>query len=208
MNSMYSGLGGNLASIAGGLFGMGMKNPGDAGMGYLNQIPNTIKPYFQPYMDAGKSMIPGLEYQYNQLVNNPGLIMNQFGQGYQQSPGFKFQVDQATRAANNAAAAGGMVGSPMEQQTLADTVNNLANQDYWNYLNHVLGMYGQGLGGMSHMYDSGLMASSDLANGLAQALSAQAQMAYNGQASKNSSNSSFLGDVAGGIGAAAHIFGL
>jgi hypothetical protein len=207
MDPKYAGLGGDLASVAGGLFGMGMKNPGDAGINYLNQIPNTIKPYFQPYMDAGKSMIPGLESQYSQLVNNPGLMMNQFGQGYQQSPGFKFQVDQATRAANNAAAAGGMVGSPMEQQTLAGTVNNLANQDYWDYLNQVLGMYGHGLNGMSHMYDSGLMASSDLANGLAQALSAQAQMAYNGQMAQNKSNSDSIGGIIGGIGKAASLFG-
>lgn len=203
----WSSMGSGLAGILGGLWGMGQdNNPADAGMPYLNQIGSTITPYYQPYMDAGKSMIPGLEAQYGQLVNNPGAVMNHIGQSFQQSPGYQFQVNQALNAANRAAAAGGTLGTPMEQQGIASTVNGLANQDYYNYLNHALGMYGQGLGGMSHMFDTGFMASNGLANNLAQALSAQAQMAYAGQASQNQANNGFMGDIMGGIGSIASSF--
>jgi hypothetical protein len=197
---MY-GMGAGIGDMIGGFLGMGQNNnPADAGMPYLGQIGSTITPYYQPYINAGNSMIPGLQSQYGQLVNNPGAVMNKIGAGFHQSPGYQFQVNQALGAANRAAAAGGMLGSPQEQQNIAGTVNGIANQDYYNYLNHGIGLYDQGLGGMSHMFDTGFAASSGLANNLAQALSAQAQMAYAGQNQQNQSRSGFEGDIAGGIG--------
>ena len=69
------------------------------------------------------------------MVNDPNALYSKFGQGFQQSPGYKFQVDQATNAANSAASAGGMLGTPAEQQQLAGTVGGLANQDFYNYMN-------------------------------------------------------------------------
>jgi hypothetical protein len=198
-NSMMMGNGiGNL--LGAGLLGFGMNqysNPADAGMDYLNQIKGMIQPLYQPYMDAGTNALPTLQSQYGNLMNNPGALMNQFGAGFQQSPGFKFQTDQALGAANRAASAGGMLGSPQEQQQIAGTVNGMANQDYYNYLNHVMSMYGQGLNGEQGLAQMGANATNNYADNLQSALMSQAQLAYAGQADQNMSQMGSLGGIGG-----------
>ena len=49
------------------------KNPADSAMPYLNQIPGQTQQYQQPWYEAGKSQIPGLQDQYSQLMNDPGF---------------------------------------------------------------------------------------------------------------------------------------
>lgn len=188
-------------------------NPADSAMPYFNKIPGTISPYYQPYIGAGNQAISSLMQQYNNLLGgganlqsfygnlmqNPGGMLNQIGQNFQQSPGFNFQVNQATNAANNVASAGGMAGSPAEQQSLATTVNGLANQDYYNWLNNAQNLMGQGLQGASNLYGMGLSgmddlgklgfnASNELATSLGNTLGSQGQLAYSGQANQNMMN--------------------
>jgi hypothetical protein len=197
-----SGMG--LGSMLGGLFGNSKwKNPADAGMGYLNQIPGAMSPYLDPYASAGRNALGPLQQQYMQLMNNPGGMMNQMGAGFQQSPGYQFNVNQATNAANRAAQAGGMVGSPQEQQSLASNVSGLANQDYYNYLNKAMGLYGQGLQGEQGMANMGLQAGTTMANNLAQALMSQSNMAYAGQQNDNQHQGGFWSSLGGMLGGGA-----
>lgn len=200
-------------------------NPATGAMPYLNQIGNMLPQYFNSYMNMGQWAAPQLQQQYDMMlkgggalqgqygsmINDPSGVMNKIGAGYQQSPGFKFQTDQALGAANRAAAAGGMLGTPMEQQGIAGTVNNLANQDYYNYLNHALSMYSQGLGGMqgmyntginglNNMYNTGYNASKSLGEDLANTLNSQAQLAYSGQSDVNQGRFGMLGSMGGAIG--------
>jgi hypothetical protein len=192
-------------SAGGAAFGAGLgnlfsnpKNPASAAQPYLNQIPGTLTPYYQPYINAGNSALNTLMPQYNNLVSNPGQQLNTIGQGYQQSPGYQFNVDQATKAANQAAAAGGMLGSPAEQQSLATTVTGLANQDYNNWMNQALGLYGTGLQGLGNINTMGYGASNELAQSLANNLMSQAQLAYAGQANQNQSKQGGWGSLIGG----------
>lgn len=173
-------------------------NPASHAMGYLNQIPGYLNQYLSPYINAGQNALPILQNQYSQLMN-PNFI-NQFGQGFQQSPGFNFQVNQATNAANRAAAAGGMLGSPEEQQNLAGTVSGLANQDYYNWLSHGLNMYGQGLSGEQNLYNTGFNASNNLSDSLASALMSQANLSYAGQTNQNEMMGGLLGAGLGALG--------
>jgi hypothetical protein len=206
-----------------GLLGMGMmnyQNPADSAMPYLQQAQNQLPSYFQPWMDAGKNALPQLQQQYgnlignggalqaqnNELMNNPSAVMNRIGSTFQASPGYNWQAGQAMNAANHAAAAGGMLGSPAEQQGVANSVGQMANQDYYNYLNHGMSLFGQGLnnnmslygmglnglGDLSHM---GLSASSSLGEDLSSLLQSQAQLAYAGQADKNQSQQGSLGGM-------------
>lgn len=170
-----------------GLFGGGNSwtNPADAAMPYLDQIKGQMSKYLDPYFNAGKSALDMTQGQYGKLINDPTFMMNQIGKGYQASPGYQWQVGQATNAANNAAQAGGMVGSPQEQQELAGTVNGLANQDYYNYLNQALGQYQQGLGGMQDISHMGLNAGTSMAENLAQMLMSMANMSYAGAQNSN-----------------------
>ena len=164
-----------------GLFGGGQNTQyasSQAAMPYLNQIGQQIPQYFNPYINAGQQALPALQHQYgqllgqgagimnqnNQLMNNPGGVMNRIGAGFQQSPGYQFSVNQALGAANRAASAGGMLGSPMEQQNIAGTVTGMANQDYYNYLNHGMSMYDTGLQNATNMYGMGLQGEQDMAH--------------------------------------------
>lgn len=162
-----------------------MSNPADAGMNYLNQIPGTISPYYNPYINAGKESLGSLMNQFNELVSNPGSSMNKMGLGFQQSPGYQFALDQGTNAAKMAAAAGGMAGSPMHQNEAASIATNFANQDYYNWLGEVLKMYFSGLTGQKDLTNLGYGASNELANSLGANLMNQANMAYQGTANMN-----------------------
>jgi hypothetical protein len=196
-----SGIGDLLAALE--LSKSNYTNPADAGMPYLNQIGSTVSPYYQPYINAGQGALNTLMGQYGSLIGGPGGFLNSIGKDFQQSPGYNFQVNQATNAANRAAAAGGMAGSPMEQQNLASTVNGLANQDYYNWLNNATGLYKTGLTGMSGINQMGFNASGDLATDLANMLMSQANMAYAGQANQNQAQQGQQGGIWGLLGSAA-----
>lgn len=167
-------------------------------MSYLQQIPSTIQPYYQPYMDAGTSSIPTLQDQYTKLLTDPGAVFNQMGQSFQQSPGFDFAMQQALQGSGHAAAAGGMAGSPQHEQQNQELATNLANQDYYNYMNQVTGLYGKGLSGEQDFFKTGFNASKSYSDQVAQALAAQAQLQYQQDAAKKAAQSSIWGDVAGG----------
>jgi len=176
-------------------------NAANSAMPYLNQAMLQLPSYFQTYINAGNQMMPQLQQQYGQLLNNPGSVMNKIGSGFQQSPGYQWQTNQALGAANRAASAGGMLGSPAEQQSIAGTVNGLANQDYYNYLNHAMSMYGMGLQGAQNMYGIGYDASKNLGEDMSNLGMSQANLTYAGQANQNQGRFGMLGDVMGLVGA-------
>lgn len=179
-----SGLGGIGAGL-GSLFFGDSQDPSKAGMGYLDKIPDAISGYYNPYINAGKGELPGLKNQYNQLMNDPGARLNQIGQGYHQSPGFQFALQQALGANNRQQAAGGMAGSPQNGQQDMGIATGMADKDYNDWMQNALGMYGTGLSGGQHMADQGLDASKGLSDQIAQTLAAQSKLAYNGANQQN-----------------------
>lgn len=66
------------------------------------------------------------------------------GAGFQQTPGYQFQVQQANDAVQNRMAALGLAGSGDAMKALATTTNGLAAQEYGNYLNRLASMAGMG----------------------------------------------------------------
>ena len=94
------------------LYSLNYKDPFDAANKYLGQIQGTISPYYNPYIKTGKYALGKTTGAYNKYMTNPADVINQLGQGYTASPGYQYNVDQATNAANQAGAAGGMVGTP------------------------------------------------------------------------------------------------
>ena len=179
------------------IFGSGGSDPSKKAMPYLQQVPGTVSPYYQPYINSGGQALNTLQGQYSNLINNPGGTMNQIGSSYQQSPGYQFSLQQALYGANNASAAGGMAGSPQGVQNDETLATNLANQDYYNYLNHALGLYGAGLEGEQGLNQMGYHASDALAKELSRNLYSEAGLSYAGQASKNASSQGLLGGLFG-----------
>lgn len=230
----------------------GGSDPSKKAMPYFKQIPGQTAPYYDPYISRGQTsfyqmtdeakklmqglpdlqkqygsltgMGPEVQNQYMNLIKDPTSIMNQIGEGYQASPGYQYQVDQATNAANRAAAAGGMLGSPEEQSYLAKDITGLANQDYYNYMNQALGQYGTGLQGATNLYGLGLQgqqglynqglnlleqgtkygygASQDYANMLANNLASMGNLQYAGGANQNMARSGMYGGLMGLAGSA------
>lgn len=220
VSSLFSGLGDLYGAKM--LGSVHFPNPATGAMPFLNQIAPLLQKYLSPYASLGASTLPTLQGQYsgllgegaplagqyNSLMTNPGGVINSIGKSFQASPGYNFQVGQAQNAANNASAAGGMLGSPQEQQNIAGTVNNLANTDYYNYLGHALGQYDTGLAGAQGMYNKGLsgeeglnqmgfQGSNNLAEALATILQSQSNLSYAGQANQNQQEGGQLGAAAG-----------
>lgn len=188
------------------MWGGNKSNPANAAAPYLNAIPSMTNMYLQPYMAAGNQAMPILENQYNELLQGPGNKLNQIGQSYQQSPGLQFAIQQAMQGAGHAAAAGGMAGSPQHEQQNMQLANNLAQQDYGNWLNGAMGLYGKGLSGEQGLYGGGLQSSMSMADMIASALAQQANMQFRGQQEKNSGRNSFLGGLGNLAGSALGAF--
>lgn len=81
---------------------------------------------FAPYREGG------LE-SFNQLLN-------ELSGGFQQSPGYQFQMDQGVRALEGSAAAGGNVRSGATMKAMNQFGQGLANQEYGTYMNRLTGM--------------------------------------------------------------------
>lgn len=166
-----------------------------AAMGPLNQIPGTITPYFKPYTDAGASALPGYQDMMHQLMSNPQDFMSKLGQGYQQSPGYNFAVQQGQQGINNAAASGGMLGTPQHEQESAAMNQGLANQDYGNYMDNIMKIFNVGQSGTGGLITQGAASSSDLASSLAQALAGKSGLQYAGQANQNNQTGNLLNGI-------------
>ncbi len=192
---------GGLGSAAGGMFGGNQKNPADVANGYINQIPGQVKPYLNPYMEAGKGAMGNLQNQYADLLS--GGVQNKLGENYKQSPGYQFKLQQALGAGNNASAAGGRAGTPMDQQQQMGIANGLASQDYGDYIKNQMSLYGQGLSGNEGLNNQGFEANKDYANTLANTLAQQGEYGYQGQKGMNEAKGTNRSNIFSGLGMAA-----
>lgn len=189
-----------LLSAGKGIFGMfgKNKNPANKAMKYLSQTPGQTQPYYQPYQEAGKGALDDLQNRYKQMLDNPGEIMGKLGAGYKQSPGYANTLREAMNAANQASAAGGMLGTPQHMQQSSEIAGNVANKDFEEYLNHILGLYQGGLGGEQGIEQQGYGANTDYANLLANLNQQKAGYSYAGQAGKNQANQANWANIFGG----------
>lgn len=203
------GLGGGFGQAAGGLaslFGFGGKNPADAASPYLNQIPDILKQYMNPYVNAGQGALGDLQNQFGQLTGNTSDVYNKLGAGYKESPGFQRNLEQALNAGSNAAAAGGMLGTPWHQQQNMGIASDIASKDYGDYMNRVMGLYGAGLSGQQGLSQLGFQGANNLSSGLGNVLGMQGQNAAAGQLFKNTQQSGGLSNLFGGLGMMAPFF--
>jgi hypothetical protein len=201
------GIGGGLGAAAGGafnLFGNKGKKPGDAANKYLDQIQGQTSPFYKPYQDAGQGALNTLQGQYGDLLN--GNKQNQLGENFKESPGYQYQLKQALQGGNNAAAAGGMLGTPQHTEQNQALATDLASQDYNNYIKNQMGLYGQGLSGEEGLNKQGFDANKSMADQLAQILGQKAQNAYSDQAGENKSKAGGLSDIFSGLGTAGASF--
>lgn len=182
-------------------------NPANYANAELNKIPGIFKKYYQPYMEQGQQVDPQLMEQYAKMFGNPSEFFNQLGQGYQQSPGYQYALQQALGASGNAAAAGGLLGTPMHQEQNMQAAQGLASQDYQKYIENLMSTLGLGAQGLGEFSKRGFEAGTGLGSGLANVQGQKAQYAYGGKAAENAAkearrNSMIagIGGIAGGLG--------
>ena len=173
----------------------GGKDPSKEAMNYLNQIPGAVNPYYQPYIDQGQASGKDLSGRYGQMLNDPGQLFSDLGKGYKESPGYKFKLKQALGASGNAQAAGGMAGSPQHEQLNMQLANDIASQDFNDYMKNILGLYGEGISGEQGEAERGYNASTGYGDILGQKLGSQAQYGFAGQAGKNANQSQLFQNI-------------
>lgn len=161
------------------------QNPGEAANKVLDQVPGTIKPYYEPYINQGQQAGNKLNDYYSQMLDDPGALYSKFGQGYKESPGYQFKLQQALNAGQNASAAGGMAGTPQNQYQQMGIAEGFANQDYEEYMKHIMDLFGGGISGNQKFQEQGYGASMGLGDSLANNLGSQAQYKYAGEDFKN-----------------------
>lgn len=198
-NPYLARAGGAIGSGAGSLFGR-FKNPSDAALPTINGITDRISPYYNPFIERGNRAGGSLENNYNNITSDPGGFINNIGKGYQQSPGFKFALEQALQGGDHAAAAGGMAGSPQHEQQNMELATHLADQDYNSWIDKALGLYGRGLSGEEGLYDKGYGASNELGQSIGNIALQKALIKYLGQNTENQHDDGGWGALLGGAG--------
>lgn len=135
------------------LFGSSERaNPYKAAQKYMGQIPGQLHQYYDPYIEmggTGREQMGDLYQQYGAMAQDPGAYQAQLGAGFQEDPGYQWNVDQQLQAQNQAMAAGGMSGSPQSQQFAQELAGHLANQQYQQYMQNQMGIAGTGLQGQT-----------------------------------------------------------
>tara|TARA_R110000868_G_scaffold314740_5_gene575654 strand:+ start:325 stop:912 length:588 start_codon:yes stop_codon:yes gene_type:complete len=188
---------------------MSEDNPANAAYEQLGKIPGIFNKYYKPYQQQGQQVDPALMKQYMQMFQNPGEFFSQIGQGYQQSPGYQRALQEALGAGSNAAAAGGMLGTPMHQEANMATAQDLASKDYQGYINNIMQMLGIGGEGLGKFSQRGYEAGTAIGSGLADVQSQKAKYGYEGQAAENARREArrnawikAIGGIGGGIASA------
>lgn len=179
----------------------GFNEPYEKAGQQIGKIEPMLHQYYDPYVEYGQRAMPTLEEQYAQLLGDPGGMYASMGQGFQESPGYQFSMDQAMNAGNQAMGAGGMLGTPAHQQQNMGYAQGLANQDYQNYMNQMMNMYGKGLSGTEGQLSQGYQASTGMSDNLSGLYGTQANLGMSQAAARNEMIASLLGAAGGAIGA-------
>jgi len=163
--------------LTNGLFGGGSNAP-NAAMDYYNNIPGMVKPYFDPYINAGQNAMPNYQNTVNNMMSDPTGFINSIMDTYYESPQYQFEKGQAITSADNAAALGGTLGTGAHQGQVADYVRQLSSEDQQRYLQNALGVQGTGLQGTQGIINQGYGASGALAGILGQNQQDLGSLAY------------------------------
>lgn len=178
----------------------GGKNPADAAMPYISQIPGVAHQAFDPYIQQGQQAYGTLNPIFEQMSADPSGFLNRLLESYEPSKSYQLRRDEALRAAGNTAAAGGTRGSIQDIEGETSLTDRLLGEDMQSWLNNVLGIQGRGLQGESGFYQTGFESAKGLESDLANALAQQGNLAFQGQSEKNRRSSDLFSSVLQGLG--------
>lgn len=137
------------------------KGYGDVADAY-GRSQNTASQYYNagntalnPYNQQGQSA----NNDFSKFAGNlQGDMNGNWMNGYQETPYAKFLTKQATDAANNSAAAGGVLGTHQNQIDTANLAENISSQDMQRYFENKQQQNQQYLGAEGDLANRGLSA--------------------------------------------------
>lgn len=201
MSKMGGGGSGGIGQGIGGLLNYFLTDPSkpykDAS-GQLDKYYGQAQQALSPYMNAGQNALGNYQNALAPMGNSQQYI-NNIMNGYQESPWAKFQQQYGQKAMQNAASAGGMLGSGAQWKAAADYSQGLSSRDMQQWLQNNLGVtdrYTQGQQDISHM---GFGGAQSLAQLLAQLGQSQAGMAYGAGQAGNQGMTNMIGGLVGGL---------
>lgn len=189
------GIGGHFAGAdAGGV------NGAQANLDWINKIPDIYKQYLGPYQDAGTKALGTYQNQLDSLLKDPMGFVNNINAGFQKSPYYNFLTNEMTNASNNAAAAGGTLGTGSHQYELAKLINGLASGEQQQYFNNVMQPFNSALSGQQFLTGQGYNAGRDIAQGIGGAYQQAGNLAGQQAMAQAGRTGGLLGGVGGLLG--------
>jgi len=181
------------------LYGL-YQDPGKAASQYTNQVPGETQKFNQPYIDRGQSYMDAMDPSVRQGISDPGQFQNDINQNYTQSKGYQFSLDEQLGAAENAAAAGGMAGSPMHQQQNMQLANNIAQQDFNTWADRNANLYGMNMNSANQGIDRGYNAGGRQSDAVSTSLNQNAGYSSDNAQRHNMMVNSFAKNIASLLG--------
>jgi len=164
-------------------------NASDRDIAYQTETRDLIRRDLQPFVQGGTR---GQQAYLSEF----GLAQAPAGyQGFQESPGYQFALQQGTDAVQSGAAARGGLYSGAAMSGLNSYAQGMANQEYGNYLNRLqgIGANGQNAAGMQ------ASASQNSANAVGNSLQNMGNAQAAGAIAQGNAWSSTIGNVIGGL---------
>jgi len=191
-------------SILNNLFGGGNKNnPNDAANKYIDQIPGEAHNTYDPYINQGKESGQNAHDAFEEMMKDPQGFINKIMGGYNESDQYKYQKEKLGTAMSNTAAAGGIAGTPLDQQNQGEAIQKLLSADQQQWLQNVLGRYDTGLTGEQGEATRGYDASGKLNDITTSNLNQKGTNAFNDAQQKNSDKSALISALVKALGGAA-----
>lgn len=208
--SFFGGIGGAIGNfLSGGGTGgyQDMQGQIQNGMNALNQNYGYGRDALNPWAQGGQWAMG--QYQ-NALggMADPQAYYNHIMDGYQMSPGAQFQMKQGQQGINNAAAAGGTLGSGAEQKAMDQYSQGVANQDQQQYFQNQMGINNQYMGGLGNMMNQGYGAAGQMNNSYMNQGNALANEYNNMGTAQYGQNTALWGGIGDWIGKGLNMAGM
>lgn len=172
-------------------FGVGQRDPAKDANRYLDKIPGIGHDLYDPFINQGREAGGILKDQYGRMLD-PGKFMDDIMSKYKMSEGSMYKRDQLGKGIGNAAAAGGIAGTPEHQREYGEMANSIMSQDMQQYLENALNIHGRGVSGEQDFYNKGFGASGSLADMLAGVLGSKAGLSYQSGTQKNANEQALM----------------
>lgn len=185
------------------LFGGGREKAGKDMYNQMQQGWQQSQGMMNPYIQRGNTAYQAYIDALNQ-GKNPNDLYNQFASSYKESPEALAMMQVGQKNANNAAAAGGMLGSGAEETAAANLAQSTRATDFDKYMNNMYGTRSEYLRGQSKLDAQGFNAS----NSLMQTMQKYFEDMAKAKGAQDTGRSQGLSGLLGtGLGIAGDIFG-